>query len=149
MKSARKGKTLGTLGTILGLIALGVGLIHFTFGPVNEPQPVESFVADTSVKLKNAIAAKIKGEAYTPPVVEKTVDVDDIIFKGVMIAGFIALTLGTLGFTQNEEWRPSGAAFVLGGAAITLQLSIVFVGALLVILIVAAIISSSGLDLSI
>ncbi|MEJ2610776.1 MAG: hypothetical protein P8179_12005, partial [Candidatus Thiodiazotropha sp.] len=131
MKSERKGKTLGTIGTIIGLIALGVGLIHFTFGPINEPQPVESFVADTTIKLKNAIAAKIKGEEYTPPKVEKTLDVDEIIYKGVMMSGFIALAFGALGFTQSEEWRPSGVAFVLGGAAITLQLSIVFIGALL------------------
>lgn len=65
------------------------------------------------------------------------------------MSGFIALALGALGFTQNEEWRPSGVAFVLGGAAITLQLSIAFVGALLLFLIVAAIISSLGLDISI
>jgi hypothetical protein len=149
MKSERKGKTLGTIGTILGLIAFGIGLLHFTFGPIEEPEPVESFVADTTVKLKDAISAKIKGEEYKPAKVEKSLDMDETLYKGVMLGGFIALALGAIGFSQNEEWRPCGVAFVLGGAAITLQLSIAFVGALILFLIIAAIISSLGLDISV
>jgi uncharacterized membrane protein YidH (DUF202 family) len=149
MKSERKGKTLGTIGTILGLIAFGIGLLHFTFGPVEEPEPVESFVADTTVKLKDAISAKLKGEEYKPAEVEKSLDIDEVLYKCVMLGGFIALALGAIGFSQNEEWRPSGVAFVLGGAAITLQLSIAFVGALILFLIIAAIISSLGLDISV
>jgi hypothetical protein len=149
MKSERKGKTLGTIGTILGLIAFGIGLLHFTFGPVEEPEPVESFVADTTVKLKDAITAKLKGEEYKPAEVEKSLDIDEVLYKCVMLGGFIALALGAIGFSQNEEWRPSGVAFVLGGAAITLQLSIAFVGALILFLIIAAIISSLGLDISV
>ncbi len=149
MKSERKGKTLGTIGTILGLIAFGIGLLHFTFGPVEEPETVESFVADTTVKLKDAISAKLKGEKYKPAEVEKSLDIDEVLYKGVMLGGFIALALGAIGFSQNEEWRPSGVAFVLGGAAITLQLSIAFVGALIIFLIIAAIISSLGLDISV
>lgn len=148
MKSERKGKTLGTWGTILGLIAFGVGLIHFTFGPIKEPEPIESFVAETTVKLKDAISAKIKGEAYSPPAVQDSLDIDEILFKSVMVVGFIALALGSLGFSLNEEWRPSGVAFLLGGAAITLQLSIAFVGAILLFLLIAAIISSLGLDIA-
>ncbi len=149
MKSERKRKTLGTWGTILGLIAFGVGLIHFTFGPVKEPEPVESFVAETTVKLKDAISAKIKGEEYSPPAaVQDSLDIDEMLFKGVMVVGFIALSLGALGFTLNEEWRPSGVAFLLGGAAIALQLSIAFVGAILLFLLIAAIISSLGLDIA-
>ncbi|PUB82725.1 MAG: hypothetical protein DBP02_13745 [gamma proteobacterium symbiont of Ctena orbiculata] len=149
MKSERKGKTLGTLGTILGLIALGVGLLHFTLGPIEEPVPVESFVAETTVKIKDAISAKLMGEEYKPTTVEKSLDIDEVLYQGVMIGGFIALALGAIGFSQNEEWRPSGVAFVLGGAAITLQLSIAFVGILILFLIIAAIISSLGLDISV
>jgi hypothetical protein len=149
MKSERKGKTLGIWGTILGLIAFGVGLIHFTFGPVKEPEPIESFVAETTVKLKDAISATIKGEEYSPPAaVQDSLDIDELLFKGVMVVGFIALALGALGFTLNEEWRPNGVAFLLGGAAITLQLSIAFVGAILLFLLIAAIISSLGLDIA-
>ena len=145
----RKGRVLGTWGTIIGLIALGIGLFHFTFGPIKDPQPVESFVAETTVKIKDALKAKIKGEEYSPPVVEQSTDIDEVLYKSVMIGGFIALALGALGFTQKEEWRPSGVAFVLGGAAITLQLSIAFVGALILFLIIAAVISGLGLDISI
>jgi hypothetical protein len=113
MKSERKGKTLGTLGTILGLIAFGVGLLHFTFGPIEEPKPVESFVADTTVKLKDAISTKLKGEEYIPIKDEKSLDIDEILYKGVMLGGFIALALGAIGFSQNEEslaGHPAGLA---------------------------------------
>ncbi|MCM8857522.1 MAG: hypothetical protein LC541_18120 [Candidatus Thiodiazotropha sp.] len=81
--------------------------------------------------------------------VEKLLGIDEALYKGVMVGGFIALALGALGFSQNEEWRPSGVAFVLGGAAITLRLSIAFVGVLLLFLLIAAIISALGLDVSI
>lgn len=147
MGAERKGKTLGTWGTIIGLIAFGVGLMHFTFGPIQEPQPVESFVADTTVKIKEAVKAKMQGKEYTPPPTTQSLDIDDLLYKSVMVAGLIAVGLGAIGFTQKEEWHPSGAAFVLGGAAITLQLSIAFVGALILFLIIAAIISGLGIDI--
>ncbi len=149
MISKRKGRSLGMWGTIVGLIAFGVGIFHFTFGPLEEPEPIESFVADTTVKLKEAIKAKMQGKDYSPSSIQQSLDIDEIIFQSVMVSGFIALALGIMGFTQNEEIRPSGMAFVLGGAAITLQLSLVFLGALLVFLIIAAIISGLGLDLGI
>lgn len=149
MNSKRKGKTLGVLGTVIGLIALGVGLLHMSLGPIEEPAPVESYVADVTVKIKDAISAKLKGEEYKAPITEKTIDRDQLLYQGVMIGGFIALALGAIGISLNEEWRPSGVAFVLGGAAITLQLSLAFLGALLIILIIGAIVSSLGLDISI
>ncbi|MCU7930975.1 MAG: hypothetical protein KZQ90_09250 [Candidatus Thiodiazotropha sp. (ex Codakia rugifera)] len=147
MGAERKGRTLGTWGTIIGLIAFGIGILHFTFGPINEPQPVESFVADTTVKIKEAVKAKMQGKEYTPPPSTQSLDIDDLLYKSVMVAGLIAVGLGSIGFTQKEEWRPSGVAFILGAAAITLQLSIAFVGALIVFLIIAAIISGLGIDI--
>ncbi len=47
MNSDKKERKLGMYGTIIGLIALGVAILHFTLGPIEEPKPVESFVADT------------------------------------------------------------------------------------------------------
>jgi hypothetical protein len=152
VKSEKKGKTLGTLGTILGLIALGSWLLHFTFGPIKEPEPIESFVADTTVKLKNAISAKLKGEEYSAPTIEKSLDYDEVVYQGVMFSGFIALALGTLGFIRNEQWRPSSVAFVLGVTAITLQLFAAYVGMLMVlilIIVIVAIVIRSGADISI
>ncbi|MCG7984952.1 MAG: hypothetical protein JAY90_19640 [Candidatus Thiodiazotropha lotti] len=60
MKSERKGKTLGTLGTILGLIAFGVGLLHFTFGPIEEPKPVESVGPYTIIHYPDAPAGSFE-----------------------------------------------------------------------------------------
>ncbi len=149
MNSDKKERRLGMYGTIIGLIALGVAILHFTLGPIEEPEPVESFVADTAVKLKEAIKAKVQGKEYSPPIIESSPDADEMLYISIMVAGFIAIALGVFGFIQKEEWRPSGMALALGASAIAFQVAIAIVGAILAFIIIAALISSMGGDLGI
>ena len=138
-------RRLGMAGTIIGLLALGAAVFHFFYGPLETPPPVEETVADLAVNLKNAITAKIEGETYQAPV-EASHNIDDYVRYGTIALGFIALALGVMGFVSKEEWRPSGAAIALGGAAITFQFTVYIAGAILCILLIYAVLSSLGLD---
>lgn len=131
MNESNKPRTLGLTGTLIGLLALGLAVFHFFVGPLETPPPLESVVADQTVKIKQAITAKIKGTEHPAEPVARTVGADDMIFYAVIALGFAALTAGVLGFVQREDLRSTGAAVVLGSGAIAFQFAVVVVGAVL------------------
>jgi hypothetical protein len=79
MSHQDKPRALGVSGTILGLVALVVAVLHFYLGPIAEPVPVESFIAEKTMSIKNALNAKIKGEEYVAPKHMATFDPDLIV----------------------------------------------------------------------
>lgn len=142
MNDQTKTRRLGLIGTVLGLVALGVAVFHFFFGPIEPPPPIENVVAETTIKLKEAITLKLQGREYEAPVQGKALGPDKMVEYSVIILGFVAIVLGVIGFVQREEWRPSGMALVLGSGAIAFQFAVVVVGALLAVILIGFILST-------
>ena len=149
MEDAKKPRAFGVMGTVLGLIALIVTVLHFYLGPIAEPEPVESFIAEKTVTIKNAISAKLKGEEYTAPAPAADIDPDVIVDRGAMITALIALSLGVFGFLRKEEYLPSGLALGLGGATVVFSVSIAIAGIIVAVIIIAAIVGALGLDVGV
>ncbi|MCF7992667.1 MAG: hypothetical protein K9M02_19665 [Thiohalocapsa sp.] len=144
MHTPKRPPALGLFGTVLGLLSLLVAIAHFYFGPIEEPEPVENFIAEKTVSIKNAISAKLKGEEYLPPQRETEQDVDQWVAKGAMIAALTALSLGVLGFLRREEYLPCGLAIGLGGATAVFSVSVLLAGAIVAAIIIGAVIVSLG-----
>ncbi len=138
----QKSRKLGLVGTGLGLLALGIAVFHFFFGPIEPPPPIESVVAETTVKLKEALTVKLRGGEYKAPPSERAFGPDKAIEYSVIVLGFVAVVFGVIGFVQREEWRPSGMALALGGGAIAFQFAIAVVGAILAIILIGFILST-------
>lgn len=146
MESNKRKRTFGVLGSVIGLVALVATVLHFFFGPIAEPKPVESFVAETAVNIKDAIKAKIKGEKYQPPTAETSIDADLIVERGTISIALLAVSLGVFGFLRHEEKLPNGLALGLGGATVAFSVSIAITSIIIGIILIAAIISALGLD---
>ena len=52
----------GLVGLVVGVLALGGALAHFFVGPINPPPPLETIAAEKVVRIKESIAAKLRGE---------------------------------------------------------------------------------------
>lgn len=145
MQTISKPRRLGLIGTIIGLLALGIAMFHFFFGPIEQPPALETVVAETTLNLKNALTATLEGKEYVAPSRQTQRGMDKLVDNGVIVLGFFALALGVIGFVQREEWRASSMALALGSGAIAFQFAVAVVGAILAIILIGFIISSLDL----
>jgi len=144
MEKPQKPRKFGIAGTFIGLVALGIAVLHFFAGPIETPPPIEETVAQLTVNIKDAMSAKFKGEEYVAPAKESGIGPDKIVEYSVIAFGFLALVLGVVGFVRGEDIKANGAAVAVGAGAITFQFAVAVVGAILGIMLIAAIIGSIG-----
>ncbi len=145
MEDVIKQRKLGLIGTILGLLALGIAFFQFFLGPIEKPPEIEEVIAEKTVKIKEAISAKIKGQEYKSTNDEVSFGPDKIIELSTVIIGFLAIVFGVMGFIQKEQWRPSCSAIALGVGAITFQVAVVITAAIIFVFILAIFLGSLGL----
>ncbi|WP_063858829.1 hypothetical protein, partial [Enterobacter hormaechei] len=100
-----------SVGMLLGVIALLVSLVQFTFGPFStKSTALEIVVAEKVSAVKKGIIAGIKGEQPTVEAKKKTVDIDIILINSGVILSVVALGLAfTGGMRKENRWGVSGA----------------------------------------
>ncbi|WP_455205545.1 hypothetical protein [Kaarinaea lacus] len=134
----------GTLGVIAGLTALGIAFFHFWLGPLQpEQKSFEESVAEQTVRLKNAVAAKLKGEEVERYSESRSLNVDKIVTVFSVAVAFLAIVFAVLSFLQREDLRFSGTAAVLGVSAMAFQLLMVALGLVFLLVIVYAVLSNA------
>jgi hypothetical protein len=140
-----KGSKLSFIGICIGAVALLLALVHFWAGPFS-PQPTfEQTVAEKAVSIKEATIAAIKGE--DPVKVEReNMDTDETLRLVVAVLGGLAIILGVFGYAKNEPLRAAGGAAVLGGGAIAFQFAVIALGAIVVAILIAAVLSQIGIS---
>ena len=136
--------TLSFIGIGLGSVALLLALVHFWAGPFSPQPTLEQTVAEKAVSIKQATLAALKGEKAPPPQ-SRTIDTDQLISIGTAILGGIAIILGVIGFAKKEPIRVAGGAAVLGGSAIAFQFAVIALGAIVLAILVAAVLSQIGI----
>ncbi len=72
-------------------------------------------------------------------------DIDSITSIVTAVLGGLAIILGVFAYAKRENTRAAGGATILGGIAIAFQFAVIAVGAIVVAIIVAAIISGMGI----
>ena len=103
MNNQAKSSKLGLIGTVIGLVALGIAVFHFFFGPIESPPPIENVVAETTAKLKEAITTKLQGGEYEAPGQEKKLGPDKIV-------EYLTITLGFRGYrVRRHEFCSAGS----------------------------------------
>lgn len=133
--------SFGLVGVVAGVIALGLALVHFWAGPFNPKPPVEEVVAEKAVKIRDSVVAKLKGEEKPASFQAQTFDTDRVIAISTIVAGFLAVVLAAVSYIRKEEKRVSVSAVALGGGAIALQYLAVAIGAIVLAILVAAVLS--------
>lgn len=142
-----RSNNIGIIGVFLGVISLGMALFHFWYGPLDTHPALEDAVAEKALSIKERVISKIKGDKttqYAQP--KKTYDKDEIFdFVTVGIA-FIAIVFAVVSFVKREEKRACIAAALLGIGAITFKFLTIALGAIIFVILVAAVLGSLGLS---
>ncbi len=133
---------LSNIGTIIGLIAIGIAVFHFFLGPIEKTPTIEEYVAEKAVSIKSAISSKLKGEEIVAA--SKEIGPDRILEYIVVALGFIAICFGIFGFLKKEEWKVSSLAISMGASALIFKFAIALAGAIIFIMLLGAILGGLG-----
>ncbi|WP_353886788.1 hypothetical protein [uncultured Enterobacter sp.] len=108
-----------SVGMLLGVIALLLSLVQFTFGPFStKSTTLEIVVAEKVSAVKKGIIAGIKGEQPAVEAKKKAFDIDSILINSGIILSVVALGLAfTAGMRKENRWGVSGALFFFRGHA--------------------------------
>ncbi len=136
----------GMFGIALGGIALILALVNFWAGPF-APQPtIETTVAEKAASIRAAAVNALKGEEPVKETFVREWDADTWTDVATAVMGGLAMILGVLAFVKHESIRVAGGAAALGVSAIAFQFIAMYAMALLVVLLIAAALSSLGID---
>jgi hypothetical protein len=138
--------TIGFIGIGVGAIALLVAIVHFWAGPISPQPSVEKTVAEKAVAIKNATIAALKGEEVEETAPVRTIDIDQGLRIATSVLGGLAVILGVVSFARREPLRVGGGAAFLGGAAIAFQFAVIALGAIVLAILIAAVLSQIGIE---
>jgi hypothetical protein len=141
---------------ILGVLALccaAIGLILAISGPdlaeaIEPTPPIEEKVADLTVKIKDAVVAKLKDRDAKIEGEEKGFSWHVVIPKIAMALTALGLVGGAASYTRGEHRAFAFAAGGLGAVALAWQTLMVGLAVILILGIVFIVMNSLGIDLS-
>lgn len=146
-------KSIKPIVGVTALVLAIIGLAASIFGPdiaeaIQPSPPIEEKVADLTVRVKDAVIAKLKDRdaVIAAPVREQ--DWHTTIPKLAMGLGMLGLIGAGVSYTRGESRAFAISAAGLGVVALAWQAMMISLGAILIIVIVFAVLNSLGIDLS-
>ena len=140
---------IGVFAMVLAIIGLAASIFGSDIAETVQPSPpIEDKVADLTVRVKDAVIAKLKDRnaVIVSPVRER--DWHTTIPKLAMGLGMLGLIGAAVSYTRGESRAFAVSAAGLGVIALAWQAVMISLGAIFIILIVFAVLSSLGIDLS-
>lgn len=146
METAAKHHWFGTVGTILGCLAIAVAVLPTWVLPLVVPPPtIDRVVVDTAHKIKDRVIAKAKGVEYQET--KRAANWYQVLAVVAVSLGVLALILAAVSFVTREPRRVAGAAAALGAGAIVFQFSLLVAGALIGLLLIFVVLNYLGISL--
>lgn len=137
---------IGVAATAIGCLAVIAAVLPTWVLPlVVPPEPVDKVVVDTAQKIKDRVAARVKGLEYKEPA--RGMNWYQVCAAVAMSLGVLAVVLAAISFVMREPWRFAGAAATLGAGAIIFQFSLVVAGAIVGLLLVTIILNKLDISL--
>jgi len=144
MKKEMNSRKFGIIGGALGLMAFGLALFLFFVGPVEETKPLEEEAVNFALKVKDVVAAKVKGVEYTAKEPSNQWGIDRILRLVVIGLGFAAVVFGAIGVLTHGDKRANTLAIGIGAAAIAFQFFVVLAGAFFGLMLLFIVLSFLG-----
>ncbi len=146
-------KTIKPLIGVTALVCASLGLILAVFGSdiaesIQPTPPIEEKVADLTVRIKDAVVAKLRDREATVSSVDRGFDWHSSVPKAGMALAVLGLIGGASSYTRGENRAFAISAGGIGVIALAWQALMISLGAILIIVIVFVVLNSLGLDLS-
>ncbi len=138
---ASKSNTFGIVGLVLGILGLGLVLLHFYAGPIDPPPVIGKVMVEKNIKVMGVDFGRVKiGEPQA--IAQKKLVNDRVATLVTMGVGFLSIVFAVIGYVRREDKRISGSAVALGGATLAIQILIVAICTIVVALVISALLSN-------
>lgn len=143
----RKKSMLGVIGCIISFMALAAAFLSPQIAEAIDPpaKPIEESAVDFAIKLKDAAAAKMRGEAYQAE--PKEANPSRYLFPAIIGFGMIGTGFGVGSLIRGEKRSLSAGAITLGITAALVQWSLLFLALIIFVLLIGSILGETGIDL--
>jgi len=138
---------------IAGLVIAILGLVASIFGSdiaeaIQPSPPIEEKIADLTVRVKDAVIAKLKDRDSVLAVQDHGRDWHTTIPKLAIGLGMFGLIAAAISYTRGENRAFAVSAAGLGVVALAWQAMMISLGAIVVIIIIFAVLNALKIDLS-
>lgn len=140
---------IGVAALVLAIMGLAASIFGSDIAEAIQPSPpIEEKIADLTVRVKDAVVAKLKDRdaVIASPVREH--DWHTTIPKLAMGLGMLGLIGAAVSYVRGESRAFAVSAAGLGVVTLAWQAMMISLGAVLILVIVFAVLNSLGLDLS-
>lgn len=142
LTGAPPSNTAGSLGFLLGAIALVLVLVTFVAGPFGPQTTAGATIGEIAGEAGKGMLRNWLG--MEQPTVQRTRSIDEFLSLGVVIAGALAVLLGLFALLRGERRAIATTALASGVSAVAIQLFVATVGLILGALVLCAIILAIG-----
>jgi len=145
MNTQPKRNTWGTLGVIIAFLALLTVLVGPSIHDALFPKPtVEDRIADTAVRLRDRLAARLKGTPLPEKRSALRLDSDELPYSVSLALAGVAIVGGCLSYLRREDHRYAYVACGVGTLTLAWHAVLLAVGALILCVIIFAVLSFFG-----
>jgi len=140
---------IGIAASVLAIIGLAVSIFGSDIAETIQPSPpIEEKVADLTVRVKDAVIAKLKDRdaVIATPVLEH--DWHTTIPKFALGLGMFGLIGGAASYMRGEPRSFAVSAAGLGVVALAWQAAMISLGVIFIAVIIFAVLNWLGIDLS-
>lgn len=140
---------IGVAALVLAILGLILSIFGSDIAEAIQPSPpIEEKVADLTVRVKDAVIAKLKDRTAVIADPEKNHDWHSTLPKLALAFGVLGLTGAATSYTRGERRSFAISAAGLSLVALTWQAMLISLGAILVIVIIFVVLNQIGIDLS-
>jgi len=140
---------IGVAALVFAIMGLAASIFGSDIAEAIQPSPpIEERVADLTVRVKDAVIAKLKDRNAVIAAPVREHDWHTTIPKLAMGLGMLGLIGSAVSYTRGESRAFAVSAAGLGVVALAWQAMMISLGAILIIVIIFAVLNWLGIDLS-
>ena len=147
MNAEQRPKTFGVVGVIAAFLALLTVLVGPSVHDAIFPKPrLEDRIADTAVKIRDRVAARLKGAPPPEKRIEFRVSSSQFPYSLSLALVGAAIVGGCVGYLRREDHRYAYVACGVGTLTLAWHAVLLALGALVICVVIFAVCSFLGIS---
>jgi len=129
--------TIGTIGVVVGFIAMAIALFQFFYGPIHKND--SSFLTTAKTTIHTILSSK---DASTHFNKGSYINIDNALSYTSVLFAFLAIVFGTIAYIKDAKKELSYASLSVGAATLFFHFILVALGVIIILSILVYILNN-------
>jgi len=125
---ANRAGTIGTIGVIVGFIAMAFALFQFFYGPIHKSDA--SFLTTVKTTIHSILSAKT---AQTHLDKRPGINIDNALSYTSVLFAFLAIVFGTVAYIKDAKKELAYASLSVGAATLFFHFILIALGVIIIL----------------